>query len=325
MFQNFLRHWLRETLQETLQKKAAEIVSSAGEGKPSEGSAGRAGGCEPGSSGPTNSSGEDQAAQMARLPEPQKKTQQESEKTSSQCDVGVVFALESESGGLEDLLAESGRWSGQGFLVIAGRLQSRSVLVVRCGAGQSAAARATEALLDGHQPRWVISAGFAGALQPEIKRHELLLPEAVLKPSGKRLVLSCPESWSVPSEWGPGYRGTRLSVAHLVSSAKEKQALGETYGALAVEMETYGVVEVCQRRGVPVLAVRIIIDPVDEELPAEVRGLLKQKSAAARLGAAFGALWNRPSSLKDLYRLRENALLASDRLAKFLAQQIPLL
>jgi adenosylhomocysteine nucleosidase len=88
---------------------------------------------------------------------------------------------------------------------------------------------------------------------------------------------------------------------------------------LAVDMETYGVAEVCRRRQVAFSAIRAIGDVADERLPDDVERLLMQKTAAARLGAALGVLWRRPGSLKDLYRLRENALVASVRLAEVLA------
>ena len=38
------------------------------------------------------------------------------------------------------------------------------------------------------------------------------------------------------------------------------------------------------------------------------------------MGAAVGALWRRPASAKEMYQLRENALVASGQLAKFLAE-----
>src|SRR6185295_15522441 len=84
------------------------------------------------------------------------------------------------------------------------------------------------------------------------------------------------------------------------------------------DMETFGVAEVCQERGVPLLAIRIISDGVDDELPSEIENLLAQKTLAGKLGAAAGAVFRRPSAAKDLWRLREDALKASDRLAKFL-------
>lgn len=357
MFQNLFRYWVRQTLEEALRQKAAELSQSAPrstgpESKPTSSSpasgvekgdkvtqTGAAEGKPPGSEnlppvevGPAGCEAEaglQEAGSAPAQPGPpagslqlQPVEQQKSEKAVAGCDVGVVFALESESGGLEDLLKETGRWRGDGFTAIAGRLEDRLVVMVRSGAGLAAAAHATEALLDGHRPRWVISAGFAGALQPQLQRYDLVLPEAVIRPDGPRLELSPPSHWLAQTAFGSIHQGLLVSVEHLASSPKEKRSLGEKYGALAVDMETFGVVEVCQRRAVPVVAVRIIIDQVDEQLPPEVRGLLKQKTAAARLGAALGALWHRPSSWKDLYRLKEQALLASDRLARFLAWAI---
>lgn len=332
MFGNLFRYWVRQTLEDALRQKATQMAASvnqpgtssvrpkAPETAPS--SSDGPGGCVSVEENKKSVTPEEQPTQAAASIQLQAKPQEKSEKSFPGCDGGVVFALESESGGLEDLLQETGRWQGDGFLAIAGRLQERRVVIVRSGAGQAAAAHATEALLDGHRPGWVISAGFAGALQPELKRYDLVLPEAVVRPDGQRWELSPPAEWLSQTALGLVQRGLLLSVDHLVSTPKEKHTLGEQYGALAVDMETFAVVEVCQRRGTPVMAVRILIDLLEEQLPPEVRGLLKQKSPAARLGAALGALWNRPSSLKDLYRLKEQALLASDRLARFLAWAI---
>ena len=54
-------------------------------------------------------------------------------------------------------------------------------------------------------------------------------------------------------------------------------------------------------------------------LPPEVAGMARQKSAAGQWGAALASVLNRPGSLKDMYRLKENALISSDRLARFSA------
>ncbi|OHB84476.1 MAG: hypothetical protein A2V98_15340 [Planctomycetes bacterium RBG_16_64_12] len=70
------------------------------------------------------------------------------------------------------------------------------------------------------------------------------------------------------------------------------------------------------------MAVRVISDAVDDELPRDVKRLIEQQTRAAKLGAVVGAVWNRPSSVKDLWKLREDALVASDRLAQFLASTI---
>ena len=85
-------------------------------------------------------------------------------------------------------------------------------------------------------------------------------------------------------------------------------------------METFAVAEVCRRRNVPFFAVRIIHDPADETLPPDIEKLLNQKTEAARLGAAIGALWKRPSSIKDMWALKENSLVAAKKLAEFIAE-----
>ncbi len=79
------------------------------------------------------------------------------------------------------------------------------------------------------------------------------------------------------------------------------------------------VAEVCRRRQTPFLAVRVISDAADDDLSADVEKLLAQPTGPARLAAAAGSILRRPSSLWDLLRLRREALEASDRLAKFLA------
>ena len=83
-------------------------------------------------------------------------------------------------------------------------------------------------------------------------------------------------------------------------------------------MESWEVAAVCRERKVRFLAVRIISDALEDELPPEIERLARPSHAARRVGAAVGAIWRRPGSFKDMLRLREEALVASDRLASFL-------
>jgi adenosylhomocysteine nucleosidase len=197
------------------------------------------------------------------------------------------------------------------------------VVVVLSGAGRKDAARATEALIDGHRPSRVISAGFAGGLSPTLKRNDILLANRVILAEGDGdLHLEPPPDIVSLSERTVVHVGALLSVDHVVRLPRQKQRLAEQYGALAVDMETFAVAEICQKRGVPFVAVRVINDTANEALSGDVEHLLLQKTQAARLGAAMGALWRRPGSAKEMYQLRENALVASQRLARFLASLI---
>jgi adenosylhomocysteine nucleosidase len=231
------------------------------------------------------------------------------------CHLGVIFALGIESGFLEDSLKGIVTIRGEGFKVKEGGLNGRRVAVFLSGPGRMSAAKAAETLIDGHQPKLVLSAGFAGGLSPQLKRHEIVLANEVMLESGECIALS-----PLPKEEETTIAGKLLTADRVIRLADEKKMLFEQTGAIAVDMETFAVAEVCRRRNVPFLAVRIIHDPADETLPPDIEKLLNQKTAAARFGAAAGALWKRPSSIKDLWALKENSLVASKKLAEFIAQ-----
>jgi adenosylhomocysteine nucleosidase len=99
--------------------------------------------------------------------------------------------------------------------------------------------------------------------------------------------------------------------------------LAAEFGAIACDMETMAVAQVCRRRHVRFLAVRVISDGLDDRLPPEMERMLDQRSLAGKLGAATRAIFQRPGSVKDMWRLQETARRASDRLANFLAGVIP--
>ena len=239
------------------------------------------------------------------------------------CDVGIVFALTNESGGLEDLLEDVVAVRGEGFTVRRGQWRGRHVAMAISGAGRQAAARAADALILGHRPPLVISAGFCGALSPEVRRHDVVVADSLADAAGNVIQLD-------RSRWAPAlpappprvHVGRLLTVDEIVRRAAEKRQLGEKHQALAVDLESLAVAEVCRRQGVPILVIRIATDALDDELPREVDRLTRQRTRAGRWGAAFGAILSRPGVIKDLYKLRENALTASDRLARFLVRVI---
>jgi adenosylhomocysteine nucleosidase len=238
------------------------------------------------------------------------------------CRLGAVFALGIESGGLEDLLQQAVTVRGHGFTAVHGVLARRNVVIVRSGAGGEAAAQATEALIQGHRPEWVVSAGFAGALVPELARHDLLVADGVVDPAGNVLAIEMKLDREELARTPNMHVGRLLTADRVIRLPGEKHSLGQKHQALAVDIETFAVAEVCRRHGVPLLAARIITDAVDDELPPDVDQLARQKTAARQFGAAVGAIWNRPASFKDMYRLKENALIASGRLAGFLESTI---
>jgi adenosylhomocysteine nucleosidase len=234
------------------------------------------------------------------------------------CHLGLVFALGIESGCLEDLLQGVVTIRSARFVAREGGLAGRRVVTILSGPGTVNAADAADVLIDAHRPQRVISAGLAGGLSSKLHRNDIVVADRVVTTDGRELPLPLPNNMSAAFQPPGVHHGTLLTADRVVRLPSERQSLHHQYGALAVDMETFAVAEVCQRRGVPFLAVRVINDTFDETLPPDVEHLLAQKTGAAQWGAALGAMMRRPASAKDMYQLRENTLVASLRLAKFL-------
>src|SRR5436305_11227084 len=99
-------------------------------------------------------------------------------------DVGIVAAMAVEVGFLLDRLAAVRSYKGPHQTIVEGEIGGKVVALVIAGLGRAAARRGAEVLLDGHRPRWVLSAGFGGALSPALARNDIVLADEVLDPEG---------------------------------------------------------------------------------------------------------------------------------------------
>jgi adenosylhomocysteine nucleosidase len=172
----------------------------------------------------------------------------------------------------------------------------------------------------------VISAGFAGGLQPELSRGDIVMADGVVGECGERLSIDLRLPAGDERTASGIHVGRILTVDRIIREADEKRGLGQQFGAIAVDMESLAVAQVCQRQKQRFLAIRAITDAVNDELPRDVERLLNRPTIVRKLGAAAGSIVRRPSAAKDLWKLRESAITAADRLAKFLVgviEQLP--
>ena len=111
--------------------------------------------------------------------------------------------------------------------------------------------------------------------------------------------------------------GRLLNSDEIVRTVAEKKQLAERFAAIAVDLESLAVAQICRDTGTRFLAVRVISDDLSADLPPEVMSVIGS-TGAVRVGSALGSLWKRPGSIKDMWRLRESAHSAANRLATFL-------
>jgi adenosylhomocysteine nucleosidase len=249
--------------------------------------------------------------------------QSESDEPPPPCRVLVTFALDIEAGGFVDLLQNPVTSRCATFTEHAGTFGSQRIAVLETGVGHEAAMRAVADAYQLHRPKWVLSAGFAGALVADLRRGHMLMANRLLNLEAEQLGVGLKlDSQTVASN--PSlHTGSLLTVDQLIRTTAEKEKLAGEYGAVACDMESFAIAELCRQLQTRFLSVRIISDSLSDELPKEIERLMEQTSTASKLGAAAGAVFHRPSSVLDMWKLKEDAIKASDRLARFLTGVLP--
>jgi adenosylhomocysteine nucleosidase len=226
------------------------------------------------------------------------------------------MAMPIEAGPLKARLKDVRTIRAGRLAVVEGLLAGRLVALVVTGPGEAAARRGLDLLFAGHRPRWVLSAGFAGALDPALPRYALVTPSEVGDVAGPWLATGVDRQSS-----GPYRTGRLLTIDRIARTAADKAALRAAHGADLVDMETAALARACADRSTRFVPLRIVSDVATEDLPPEIL-TLTGPTGGFRLGAAFGAIWRRPSSVKDLLLLREYANEAARRLGATIEQVV---
>ena len=165
-----------------------------------------------------------------------------------------------------------------------GLLHQQDVVLLQCGMGPERATQAVLWLVQHYQLAGVLSVGFAGALQAELKPGDALLVTHILaeddvaraaRPavdSGIRpdARLAHIAAMAVAQSTVVSHTGTLLSTTAVVAPAAVKQALGQQSGALAVDMESYSVGQTAAQHRIPFAVLRTIFDTSHENMSLPV-------------------------------------------------------
>jgi adenosylhomocysteine nucleosidase len=233
-------------------------------------------------------------------------------------DVGIVAALPLELGFFVDRLKRVRKYKSAASTIVEGEFDGKVVAVVYSGVGRSAARDATQILIAGHRPSLIVSAGFAGGLDPDLTRGKVVIPREIVDLDGNRFPVEPMDSESSPTDSSPF---SLLTVDSIARTAAEKAELRANFRADLIDMETSAVAAVCGDQGKRFISIRVISDDAAAELPAEIATMLS-RSTSYQIGAAFRAIVRRPSAVKDFWALHSHAIEASDQLAKGLGKAI---
>jgi adenosylhomocysteine nucleosidase len=220
--------------------------------------------------------------------------------TTAHSAAGIVFAVPIEAEAFARAATDEVEMEAAGLTFHEGRVGAARVAWCVAGVGREAARRAARLLVDGHRPRLIVSAGFAGGLDPTLARGAVVEPALVRG----ELPTSEPLPLVAPGQAG----GAIVTVDRIVRTPTEKASLAAATGAAVVDMETLAVAEAAHEAGLPCRSIRVISDAAGDELPPDVTRLIAPQSAMRRAGAVLGMLGRRPRAALDLWQLWERAV-----------------
>ncbi|MGQ9516867.1 MAG: 5'-methylthioadenosine/S-adenosylhomocysteine nucleosidase [Anaerolineae bacterium] len=235
-----------------------------------------------------------------------------------------------------------------------GRLAGRDVWLASCLMGKVNAAMTAQAAVERFRPAAILICGSAGGLAPEIQPGDLVISTHAAQhdagmnwgdrfvtlgvqfhhngriglrrrfPADPSLLAAAQEAAVFLRHDDPGkppkvHAGLIVTGDQAVFSRQRRQAILETWHALAVDMETAAVAQVAATHGIPWLAIRGISDSAGEEAgfdPSLLSSSLDDTGLGAWLslqGRRLHWLLRRPDTPWRIFRLLQGTRLAVTR------------
>lgn len=185
---------------------------------------------------------------------------------------------------------------------------ARKARILLTGMGlRNARERLANVLNHGPVPQLVIGSGFAGGLKPGLPRG------TVLYEAGERF------KWEAALKRAGAVPGAFHCASRMAATVQEKAELRRRTGADAVDMESLAIAELCRRRRVPSVNIRLVLDTAEEHLPLDFNMLLSPDEKLDLVRLAW-ALVKSPGKIPSLFRLGRQAREGARRLSAVLAR-----
>ena len=195
----------------------------------------------------------------------------------------LVTAVDVEFKTATSLLAEKSFSAESKIKLCRGVVGARAVTVLQCGIGAHGFANWLANHLAENCYDALVVVGLCGGLDPRLKTGDAVVYDccldardsieqstpkdlAIEHPHGQadlvRTLLNALRETSLNSFYGSG-----ITVSRVVINAQDKLWLGQQHQALAVDMESFDVLQVAAKRGVPAAVVRVVSDEAEHDLP----------------------------------------------------------
>ena len=272
--------------------------------------------------------------------------------------IAILCAMPQEVQPFQELLSLEEEPQRSAFPCFKGSYAEKTIVLALMGIGKAHAAAATQYVIDRYEPEAIFSCGSAGGLDNRCGIGDIVVASTTLQhdygfelPEGfahfglrifqknrkrkffkdfeadchllkkaRTLIHDRNESFKVFS--GPIVSGDRA-----VFSADAKTKLAEEFNALAVDMESAAIAQICKINMIPFLAIRAFSDHADESILLDRSRIDPQAfsdfctrpgiKSLSRLSQTIRYLAQHPGQFILAHRARKNMELAAANSAKF--------
>jgi adenosylhomocysteine nucleosidase len=190
------------------------------------------------------------------------------------------------------------------FRKLALRIPDVAILIT--GMGRENADRSVRQFLAKTLPKVVLTCGYCGGLNPELKNGDVVFITGYAALEQKL------------SDAG-AIHASFHSSPRIATTVAEKKQLRATTGADVVEMESGAILAVCRENRIPSAMVRVVSDTAHEDLPLDFNELTKE-DMSLHYGKLALAVAKSPLKIRALMQLHQKTSLASKNLADLLGQ-----
>ena len=171
----------------------------------------------------------------------------------------------------------------------------------------------------------LLSFGVAGGLADGARAGDLILASEVVMAGQPPIATT--DAWRHAlaaglARLGPCHSGPIVTVEKAATPPPAKRRLAQSSGAIAVDMESYGVALAAQAAGIPLVVIRAVSDPVGRAVPAAAAGAIGA-DGTLRLARLFGSLAHNPGEIPRMWRLGRDGWVAFSALSRVAVRIAP--
>lgn len=193
---------------------------------------------------------------------------------------------------------------------------SADVYAALVGAGARGLKRISD-LTTEIQPSIAIITGVAAGLKPGWRSGDILAAESATFPDQKISFRSDPNLLRLAVECGARTAPRLLTLPRIIRTVDEKRQLGALSDA--ADMESLPLMELWAARGIPSIALRVILDSADMPMTFDFESAFDAEGQV-QVAKVLGQVLGRPMLLPDLIHLARQNRRALRTLAEFLDQ-----